>query len=135
MQDLELKMAKNVTADETDLEIKDKDQNTLKIGLRKTYDEAGFSLTLFAHVVVLIETQQILKNMQICYKEGRFRDKRPCAGQDQLANNKFIMCNKDVDIVVGIKDQEQRFTYSKVLEVKEGGTPNPFDIVTQPVAN
>jgi hypothetical protein len=45
------------------------------------------------------------------------------------------MCNKDVDIIVGMKDSEQRLNYSKQLELKEGGNPNPFEITTQPVPN
>ena len=56
MQDFELKMSQKCLGGESDLEIKDRSQNTLQIGLRKSYNDAGFNLVLFAHVVVLVET-------------------------------------------------------------------------------
>jgi hypothetical protein len=56
MQDFELKMSQKCLGGESDFEIKDRSQNTLQIGLRKSYNDAGFNLVLFAHVVVLVET-------------------------------------------------------------------------------
>jgi len=34
-----------------------------------------------------------------------YRDPRPLANQEEMAERKYIMCNKESDITIGIKDQ------------------------------
>jgi len=42
--------------------------------------------------------------MQIYYKSN-FREPRVLTNQDEMRQRKFVMCNKDCDIAIGIKNQ------------------------------
>jgi len=69
---LELSLNEKTVPCDVDIEIKDDQGNTLQIGLRKSYFDAGFKLCLFAHVVILCETLSILPLLRIYQKQGYF---------------------------------------------------------------
>ena len=61
-----------VENEEIEFEIADINDNTLKIGIRKSYTKAGFYLVFFAYVCILAETVLALPLMKIYYKGVNF---------------------------------------------------------------
>lgn len=74
--------------------------------------------------------------MNIFYYSS-YRDPRPLANQEEMAERKYIMCNKESDITIGIKDQfgVRGHTFSQGLDLKEAGKKTFFSVMSQPGAN
>lgn len=61
-------------------------------------------MVFYAHACLLVESVLSLPMMQIYYKGGNFRQMKPLANSDELTFRKYLLCNKDSDVVVGIMD-------------------------------
>lgn len=77
-----------------DLEIADVLGNTVKIGLKISFAKAGFHVTVYAHVVILLETILILPQLKIYYKSN-FRERKPLANTEEISFRSYVLCNKD----------------------------------------
>lgn len=135
---LDLKENKGANAYESDLELQDASGNTLKIGMRHSFSKAGFHLIFYAHVCLLVEAEKALSLMQIYYKGGLSQARRLLANSSELQARRYILCNKDTDIVVGIKDNQtaQRATsFSQNLDLSEPGKQTHFVIKNNPPPN
>ena len=60
-------------------------------------------MIFYAHVVILVEALQALPIMQVYYK-ANFRDPRVLTNPDEMKQRKFVICNKDSDIAIGIQN-------------------------------
>lgn len=60
---------------------------------------------------------------------------KPLANSDELTFRKYLLCNKDSDVVVGIMDQAGQarptYSYSPALDIKQAGKQINFKILTQ----
>ena len=88
--------------------------------------KAGYQVTFFAHVCIQLETLRLLNNdcIRVCYEADTIkqtvkaiakRSKRQMlAGQEELQRSRFVMCNKDMNICVSVKEphREQQLNSS-----------------------
>lgn len=89
----------------------------------------------YAHACLLVESVLALPMMKICYKGGNFRQMKPLANSDEMVFRKYLLCNKDSDVVVGIMDVQGQarptYSFSPPLDIKQAGKQINFKVVTQ----
>ena len=122
---IELHVKADAIAEEREFEISDLNGNSVKIGLRIQFIKAGFHLVFYAHACLLVESVLALPMMKICYKGGNFRQMKPLANSDELSFRKYLLCNKDSDVLVGIMDvtgqARPTYSFSPPLDIKQAG--------------
>jgi len=71
--------------------------------------------------------------MQIFYKSN-FREPRVLTNQDEMRQRKFVMCNKDCDIAIGIKNQVaanvNTYSFSQQLNLTKVGESTAVSVNT-----
>lgn len=60
---------------------------------------------------------------------------KPLANSDEMVFRKYLLCNKDSDVVVGIMDVQGQarptYSFSPPLDIKQAGKQINFKVVTQ----
>ena len=97
------------------LEIQDRFDNKLTLGMRVQPNRAGYQVTIYAHAVVMLETVRLLNNnsIRVYYEAESIRQqiqaiggrrRQMLAGQEAIDKKRFVMCNADQSICVSVKE-------------------------------